>query len=105
MNSEINPQQTLDEDIRKRLTHDYERVKSRISRILSGKSVNATIYDGDYLDPTIGGPVVPLTDPYGELEYFRGIRNSLEIAIATGEISEDMMPPRADEYLWKLKKP
>ena len=86
----------LDTIVAGKLFADYLIVKERICRIV-GTRDNKEVVDHDYIQPSTTGPCL-INDEHGEFKYFSRIRESLETALTTGEITQELLPPRAPAY-------
>lgn len=98
------PEEKIMELKNKEILHrDYNQVSEVIRKVLEGDEQNYFVSNPDFLEPTCTlSEVEPLYSGSGILQHFMRIRNALEIALTTGSIPKDKMPPRAPDYLQEL---
>lgn len=94
----------LESELLNQLIIDYCNVQTSMTNILRGKRSNQEIFSPDYIEPTLDGQSVPLSNPKGEFAYFWRIRTALELAMVTGSVPGNMMPANSPRYLKELKK-
>ncbi len=91
---------------REKLRGDYNEAFDQMIELANPESArpNFFVVHPDYLSPTISNEKLPLGDPRGEYEYFRGIKETLERALLKGKIpcpNFSHLPPYVEELVEK----
>lgn len=90
-------------EIREKIFEDYKEASNLIRAISSGKRPNATVLGRQYLCPTIVMETsLKLDDMYGELIYFKEIRDCLKDILTYGKTSKKIFNP--PEYIQEFIK-
>ena len=85
----------VDKEVITLLIRDYREVQHELEKIVA-TGRNSMVTRPHFLTPTVHGPKLPWDNQSGEFQYYRNIRDVLEMALTQGYVSQkecDFSPP------------
>jgi hypothetical protein len=84
------------------ILRDLSVIDRNLKLLEDKKLYNYGVMDPDYLYPTLNGRVVELESPIGLFQYYKGIQESLKLALKQRTLKRNELPSRAPRYLTDL---